>query len=164
MGENQMNPIDWATRPLKKYADFTGRAPRAEYWWFYLLVVVAYLIGMIIDSTINSRLFGPYGMVMLAVFVALVVPTLAAGVRRLHDTNRSGWWMLGPILPYGIALALIGPSMANPGVATGMGIAGIFMLIGMIAAIALFVFFVLPGTRGPNRFGEDPYAGELPAA
>ncbi len=45
-----MSPIDWATRPLKKYADFSGRAPRAEYWWFYLLLIICYVVAAILDS------------------------------------------------------------------------------------------------------------------
>ena len=92
-----MTPVDWATRPLKKYADFTGRAPRAEYWWFYLGMVVAYLVAMIIDSLVSIEMFGPYGVVTCLLALALIVPGLAVTFRRLHDTNRSGWWILCPI-------------------------------------------------------------------
>ena len=86
-----MTPIDWATRPLKKYAEFTGRAPRAEYWWFYLGMIVVYLVAMIIDSLVGIELFGPYGVVTCLLGLALIIPGLAVNFRRLHDTNRSGW-------------------------------------------------------------------------
>ena len=125
-----MSPIDWAMRPLKKYTDFSGRAPRAEYWWFYLLTVVAYLIALILDSLIGTgAAFASTGIIMLLIILGLLIPSLAAGVRRLHDTDRSGWWLLIAFIP-------------------------------LVGAIVLLVFFVLEGTKGDNRFGPDPYAGE----
>ncbi len=124
-----MSPIDWATRPLMKYADFSGRAPRAEYWWFYLLIIVGYAITMILDSMLGlGGSVGPYGILLVVFGLAILVPSLAAGVRRLHDTDRSGWWMLIGLIP-------------------------------LIGAIVLLVFFVGQGTTGPNQFGEDPYGG-----
>ena len=125
-----MSPIDWATRPLKKYADFLGRAPRAEYWWFYLLSVVAYLVGLILDSLLaTGGALGSTGIIALLLILGLLIPSLAAGVRRLHDTDRSGWWLLIAFIP-------------------------------LVGAIVLLVFFVLEGNKGDNRFGPDPYAGE----
>ena len=129
-----MTPIDWATRPLKKYADFSGRAPRAEYWWFYLALIIAYVVVMILDSMIGTgTAVGPYGILVVVLMLAVLVPSIAAGVRRLHDTDRSGWWMLIGLIP-------------------------------LIGAIVLIVFFVTEGTKGPNRFGPDPYAGAGAAA
>ena len=123
-----MTPIDWATRPLKKYADFSGRAPRAEYWWFYLLVIVAYLVASIVDSMMGSNFGGSgYGMMTAIAGLALLIPSIAAGARRLHDTDRSGWWLRSAFIP-------------------------------IIGAIVLIVFFVMQGTQGPNSYGEDPYA------
>jgi len=125
-----MSPIDWAMRPLAKYADFSDRAPRAEYWWFYLLIVVTYLVTTIVDSVIGTGgALGPYGIVTLVVILGLLVPSLAAGVRRLHDTDRSGWWLLIALVP-------------------------------LVGAIVLLIFFMLEGIKGPNRFGPDPYAAE----
>jgi len=125
-----MSPVDWATRPLKKYADFTGRAPRAEYWWFYLLIIVGYLIATVLDSLVGTgRMVGPYGLLMCLFGLAMLVPSIAAGVRRLHDTDRSGWWMLIGLIP-------------------------------LIGAIVLLVFFVTEGTKGDNQYGSDPYAGQ----
>ena len=126
-----MSPIDWATRPLKKYADFTGRAPRAEYWWFYLLLVIGYAIAMIIDSVLGlGAMVGPYGPAVLIFGLALTIPSIAAGVRRLHDTDRTGWWMLIGLIP-------------------------------LVGVIVLIVFFVSQGTVGSNTYGEDPYGGEV---
>lgn len=154
-----MSPIDWATRPIKKYMDFTGRAPRAEYWWFYLGMIVAYLVAMIVDSLVGITLFGPYGVVTCLLALALIIPGLAVTFRRLHDTNRSGWWVLIVVVPYFIVGILMGMSMAS-GDVTGMASAGLVGLVALAGAIALLVFMVLPGTPGDNRFGADPYAGD----
>ncbi len=71
-----------------KYADFNGRAKRPEFWWFALFVfLVSAALGMVSD--IVSGIFG----------LATIVPSLAAGARRLHDTNRSGWWQLIGLIP-----------------------------------------------------------------
>jgi len=126
-----MSPIDWATRPLKKYADFSGRAPRAEYWWFYLLIIIGYVIATILDSTLGfTGAVGPYGVIMAVFALAMLIPSIAAGIRRLHDTDRSGWWLLIALVP-------------------------------LIGAIVLIVFFVTQGTVGVNRFGPDPYGGDV---
>jgi uncharacterized membrane protein YhaH (DUF805 family) len=123
----EMTPIDWATRPLKKYADFSGRAPRAEYWWFYLLIIIGYIVATILDSLLGlDGAVGPYGIVTALFGLAVLIPSIAVGARRLHDTDRSGWWLLIGLIP-------------------------------LIGAIVLLVFFVLPGTQGSNRFGPDPY-------
>lgn len=73
---------------FKKYAEFNGRASRSEYWWFYLAVVIASLIF----STISTTLANVFAL-------ATLLPSLAAGARRLHDTDRSGWWQLLWIVP-----------------------------------------------------------------
>jgi uncharacterized membrane protein YhaH (DUF805 family) len=161
----EKSPVEWALTPLKKYAQFSGRAPRAEYWWFYLLLIVAYIVAVTIDMTLGSSLLGPYGILTVVVWLGAIIPTLAVGVRRLHDTNRTGWWMLAPIVPYLIGAVLMGPALLNPEAAAAptasMGVAGIFMLIGGVMAIVLFVFTVLPGTKGPNNYGPDPYGADV---
>ena len=73
---------------FKKYADFTGRASRSEYWWFMLFLVLV-SAGTSMISQVVSGLFS----------LATLVPSLAAGARRLHDTNRSGWLQLRWIVP-----------------------------------------------------------------
>ena len=74
---------------LKKYADFSGRATRSEYWWFVLCEVL--ILG--IASLISDWLPGLFAL-------ALVLPALAVGARRLHDTGRSGWWLLLMLVPF----------------------------------------------------------------
>lgn len=156
-----MSPIDWATLPFKKYADFSGRAPRAEYWWFYLLMIVLYAVAMIVDSLLGMSMVGPYGPATLLVVVGLILPSLAASVRRLHDSNRSGWWLLLPIVPYVVIGFMAGQAMADPTNVGSMGMIGILGLIAFVCAILLLVFMVLPGTKGPNKYGQDPYAGDV---
>jgi uncharacterized membrane protein YhaH (DUF805 family) len=162
-----MSPIDWAKRPLQKYADFSGRAPRAEFWWYILAVVVASVVARTIDSILGIEFAGSYGPLYLIVSLGLLVPNIAVAVRRLHDTNRSGWWLLLPIVPYCLAFALGGAALfggatSGAGMA-GLGIAGIFLLIGAGCAIAVLVFYCLPGTPGDNRYGPDPYGVDAAA-
>jgi uncharacterized membrane protein YhaH (DUF805 family) len=155
-----MTPIDWAKRPvLEKYADFTGRAPRAEYWWFVLGMIIVFILLSIIESIVglNRMILGVYGPLTALLWLAVLVPSLAVGVRRLHDTNRSGWWLL-LMVPYCIAGVMMAQAMAAGG-ATGFGSAGILALIGFFCVVVLLVFYCLPGTPGDNQYGPDPYGG-----
>ncbi len=156
-----LTPLDWVKRPIEKYADFTGRAPRSEYWWFVLALVVSYIVLGIIESIvgINHLVMGFYGPLRALLWLATIVPSIAVGVRRLHDTDRTGWWVLLPIVPYVLAMILGGPAMLGGGLAAGLGIAALFGFVGFICAIVLLVFMVLPGTPGDNRYGSNPYGG-----
>jgi len=71
-----------------KYADFTGRASRSEYWWFFLFILLVSAATSLFSNTL-SGLFS----------LATLVPSIAAAARRLHDTNRSGWWQLIVLVP-----------------------------------------------------------------
>ena len=96
--------------------------------------------------------------------LATFVPSLAVQVRRLHDTNRSGWWLLIGVVPYAIFALAAGAALASGSM---MALAGATMLLGLLAfagGIALLVFMVLPGTKGDNSYGSDPYAGSAAAA
>lgn len=108
--------MEWALLPLKKYADFSGRARRKEFWMFYLLFIVAATVASFIGNQIGVSWLGSI------VVLGLLVPLIACEVRRMHDTDHSGWWILAPIVP--------------------------------------IIFALMEGTKGPNRFGEDPKAGE----
>jgi len=154
----EASPIDWAKRPIEKYADFSGRAPRAEYWWFFLAVIIAYVVLSIVENIVglDGMVAGVYGPLTILLWLGTLVPSIAVGIRRLHDRKRSGWWILLPILPYGIGFALAGPAILSGSMA-GLGMAGIFFLIGLVCAIALLVFMVLPGNQGDNSYGADPY-------
>ena len=154
-----MTPIDWAKRPLQKYADFSGRAPRPEYWWFVLAMTVLFIVASIIESIIglNGMILGVYGPLTVLVWVATLLPSLSVAVRRLHDTDRSGWWILLPMVPYALAFALGGAGMASGAGMAALGTATIFLLIGFVCAMVVLVFLVMNGTPGDNRFGPNPY-------
>jgi uncharacterized membrane protein YhaH (DUF805 family) len=83
----------------QKYADFSGRARRSEYWWFFLFSLISSGVASVIDSILGTRYGGTTGLVQALVQLALLVPGIAVGVRRLHDTARSGWWLLIGLVP-----------------------------------------------------------------
>ena len=101
------------TTCLRKFADFNGRAGRPEFWWFALACVIV--------SMIASYVLG--NMVGLLVNLALLVPSLAAGSRRLHDTGKSGWFQLVSLIPfvgwilviYWLAQPTVGPNQYGEG-------------------------------------------------
>jgi len=78
---------------LSKYATFSGRARRSEFWWFTLFLVVLYIVAAIIDAAIGIRI------IELLLILATILPSLAVTARRLHDTGRTGWWILIGIIP-----------------------------------------------------------------
>lgn len=92
----------------QKYATFTGRASRSEFWWWYLSVVIAAgIAGAALMPNDNN---GLNTIIQGIITVGLFIPTLAVGVRRLHDTNRSGWnvlWQLIPIVGFIIVLVFL---------------------------------------------------------
>ena len=92
----------WKRVVLEKYADFTGRARRSEYWWFTLANIVAMviLILLVAVADIFWVLYAIYGL-------ALIVPSIAVTVRRLHDTDKSGWWILIALVPFVGGLILL---------------------------------------------------------
>jgi uncharacterized membrane protein YhaH (DUF805 family) len=79
-----------------KYADFEGRATRSEYWWFFL----AMMIGGSAALLVSPRIYGLFEVVTL-------LPMISVGARRLHETNRSGWWQLLALVPFGIFVVFI---------------------------------------------------------
>ena len=79
----------------KKYADFQGRASRREYWMF---TVISLLIALVL-GIVDAMMFGKTPMLGISYTLAILVPSLAVSVRRLHDTNRSGWWLFISIIP-----------------------------------------------------------------
>ena len=81
--------VELCSQPLRQYATFTGRARRKEYWYFFLVCI---LIGGVF-SVIHPALYGLF-------WLAVLLPSLAVGVRRLHDTDRTGWWLIVPIVGF----------------------------------------------------------------
>jgi uncharacterized membrane protein YhaH (DUF805 family) len=87
---------------LSKYVTFIGRSSRSAYWWFYLFNLIAVIVAYVIDVALGtSGIF--YGLTALA----LLLPNLAVSVRRLHDTGRSGWWLLIALIPLIGAIVLL---------------------------------------------------------
>lgn len=118
---------------LSKYAVFQGRAPRSEFWWFWVftvLVEIAALVvgGFLLAGSVTSMAPGAGSMEAWYLFaapnwltgithLALILPSLAVAVRRLHDVGRSGWWFLIAFVPFGIFVLLfwwVQPSRPEP--------------------------------------------------
>lgn len=120
--------MEWYLEALKKYADFSGRARRKEYWMFLLVnmlisIALGFVAGFVggtlgLSSNMSTALALVYS-------VAIFVPSLAVSVRRLHDTGRSGWWLLIGLVP-------------------------------ILGALALLVFAVQDGEPGANQYGNNP--------
>ena len=135
--------MEWMTLPLKRYVEFGGRSRRKEYWMFALLLLILGVIAVAIDimlgfgMTYHDLSNTGYGVgaathngpVEIVLWLATFIPSLSVTVRRLHDLDKSGWWLL-------------------------------IILVPLIGAIVLLVFMCIEGTRGANRFGADPLAGE----
>ncbi len=125
--------MDWMLMPLRRYADFSGRSRRKEYWMFQLLMLLVYMplgilmgIGAAIGSDNGSgALFYLALVAMLLLMLAVFIPGLAVQVRRFHDQDKSGWFVLFNLVPY-------------------------------VGGFVVLVFMCLRGTPGPNRFGDDP--------
>ncbi|MDZ5443975.1 DUF805 domain-containing protein [Micromonospora sp. 4G57] len=94
---------------LTQYVGFTGRARRSEYWWFALFTVLVGLAAAILDSVLGTTLGsdGSTGVIGIIVNLALLLPALAVAMRRLHDTDRSGWWLLIGLVPIVGAIVLL---------------------------------------------------------
>ncbi|MBV8033320.1 MAG: DUF805 domain-containing protein [Betaproteobacteria bacterium] len=95
--------MSWYLMVLRKYADFAGRARRKEYWMFVLVNVIAMFIAAMLDSILGTR-----NVLQALYWLALLVPSIAVGVRRLHDTDRTGWWLLLAFVPIiGVIVLLV---------------------------------------------------------
>lgn len=90
----------WFVVAVKKYAVFEGRARRKEYWFFVLFYIIFSLVLALVDELAGTVLEGTnIGLLGTLYGFALLVPSLAVSVRRLHDTGRSGWWLLINLIP-----------------------------------------------------------------
>ena len=94
--------MNWYLEVLKKYAVFSGRARRKEYWMFFLFnIIIAFVLGFV------EGLVGGPGVLGTLYGLAILIPGIAVSVRRLHDTNRSGWWLLIGFVPLIGAIVLL---------------------------------------------------------
>lgn len=153
--------FQWMIEPLRKYATFSGRARRAEYWWFYLFRLGLGLAAAILSSVFedpNRPAFRPLVSILALVFI---VPDIAVFVRRLHDCDKSGWWLASPVaslILVGLSVTLFENAGAHDVLGSVIGVIGLVLVTGSL--IVLFVWACSQGTLGENRFGPDPLAGE----
>jgi uncharacterized membrane protein YhaH (DUF805 family) len=171
--------MEWMFMPLRRYADFSGRSRRMEFWmWqvakFLFSIVIWIVFFALVGGAMMSAGNGPEGvmaaggaaliflLLVMLLGLAIFIPDIAVTVRRLHDTNRSGWWILAPLVPYLVFWVTFGTaasSGASPeDLMTGpLAMVGLLcLLVAMVLALVLLVFYFLDGTPGPNRFGPDP--------
>jgi uncharacterized membrane protein YhaH (DUF805 family) len=99
--------VKWYIEVMRKYAVFSGRARRQEYWMFVLSNVIIVVFLGIIDGMADSDSEGSRSTLTTLYVLATLIPFLAVGVRRLHDTGRSGWWMLIGVIPIIGAIVLL---------------------------------------------------------
>jgi len=118
--------MNWYLEVFKKYAVFSGRARRKEYWYFLLFNIIISIVLAVIDGVTGTfSAETDMGLLGGLYTLAVLIPGLAVSVRRLHDTDRSGWWLLIYLIP-------------------------------LIGAIVLLVFMVQDSTPGENRYGPNP--------
>ena len=124
---------------FKRYTDFQGRSRRSEFWWVFLLNIVVGLIGGFLLGLLGGYGTGdlnPIGMLIMGVLLiyvlAIIVPSIALFIRRLHDINQTGW------------------------IALGVYIVSVIPIIGLLGSVAQIVIGVIPGTVGENKYGPDP--------
>jgi uncharacterized membrane protein YhaH (DUF805 family) len=94
--------MNWYLIALKKYVEFDGRARRKEYWMFALFNLLITLAIAVIEAIIGTS-----GFLGLIYALAVLLPAIAVSVRRLHDTDRSGWWLLIALVPIVGAIVLL---------------------------------------------------------
>ena len=111
-----MNMMEAVKSVYSNYAKFSGRARRAEYWWFYLFYLIVYLVLGVVDSLLFGTTTTENGFsastdtpILSGIFaLGSLIPNLAVGVRRLHDINRRGWWLLIALIPLvGIIILIV---------------------------------------------------------
>ena len=118
--------MSWYLEALKKYAVFSGRARRMEYWYFVLFNLIVAFVLALIDTLLGTTTgVSSFGVLSGLYSLAVLIPTLALWVRRLHDIDRTGWWILIGLIP-------------------------------LVGTIVLLVFALTPGTPGSNQYGPDP--------
>jgi len=142
---------------FSKYATFSGRAPRSEYWFFYLFYVIASVVLTVLDMMIFG-IDNPYSPLSSIFSLAVLLPYLAVTARRFHDIGRSGWWILWFILIMfgGVILGLLLMMISEV-------LGGLVMAAAVLGVmIVQIVWLASKGTMGDNAYGVDPLAA--PAA
>jgi len=102
------NGMNWYLEVLKKYAVFSGRARRKEYWFFILFNIIFTIVAMIVDNVFGMAIEGlGYGPIYILYGLAIILPSLGVLVRRLHDTGKSGWFFFITFIPIAGAIWLL---------------------------------------------------------
>ena len=171
---------------FRKYFDFKGRARRSEYWWYCLFSVVACLIwalfgtlllalpvGMAVQHVSGNETAGLTTMIIILCIplLFLVLPSISVQVRRLHDTGRSGWWMVASIILDIVAAALPFTLFGSDAIdfdfmeefsrsfelSTAAGVADVVLTIATNAmSIILIVFSIFDSHKTENKYGPSP--------
>ena len=172
--------MHWMFLPLKRYAEFSGRSRRMEFWmWFLFQILLILLFIILLVASIGAGALSTDPRQMMAgigsaviiyllwvlVSLAFFIPNLAVTIRRLHDSGRSGLWVWlfwGPYL-LSIVASFIGAASGAGGDGGGVavaltGVAGLGLIAG---SLILLVFMFLEGTKGPNEYGPDPKGDAL---
>jgi uncharacterized membrane protein YhaH (DUF805 family) len=163
-----MNFLQSVRSVLSNYVTFSGRARRSEYWWFYLFTIVVSLVTAGIDAGLTAVVDNQVGIVGTMASALLFLPSLAVTARRLHDTGRSGWWMVLPLGPFLITFVLGllvifsalfsattdgdggGPTVVLLVLLGGSG------LLTLAACLVLLVFLCTDSDQGWNKYGPSP--------
>lgn len=157
--------MKWFIKCLKNYVTFRGRARRKEYWYFTLFTLLIMIFAMVADLLIFDKPSLFYGCAALALFL----PSLAVWVRRLHDTGRSGKWILWYYLFTIVWVILLVATGASYFMSAMQGVMGmpsisflIIYLVGILVYLVWSIFFLVwmcsKGTAGDNKYGSDPLA------
>ncbi|MEL6947726.1 MAG: DUF805 domain-containing protein [Pseudomonadota bacterium] len=140
---------------MRKYFQFSGRASRKEFWMFTLIFMIGSILLSIVDAMVLGAADGN-GILSGLWSLAHFIPSISVAVRRLHDINRTGWWILSilvPALAVGAASGLMAAGLL-PGSVVIIGIAS----VALIAVVILMLYFYCKrGDQGPNTYGADPY-------
>lgn len=152
----------------KGYAKFQGRATRSEFWWFYLFSFLVNNAFSLLDRVFSFVIIELIG---ILVALAIFLPNIAVSVRRLHDLNLSSWWFCFIYIPLAFLVIIVSYFAINAqyidatslsSLAIGLVICGgLCVLICVISSLVFLILFILRGTRGVNRFGEDPLEKEI---
>lgn len=108
--------MQWYVKALREYATFDGRARRTEFWMFVLFSSLFGLAALVLDGIVSMMAGVPLPIFVVVYWLVMIVPSLAVTVRRLHDTDRSGWWYFIQLVPFGgIVLLVFACTEGTPG-------------------------------------------------
>jgi uncharacterized membrane protein YhaH (DUF805 family) len=150
---------------LFNYMNFRDRAARAEFWWWQLFASIVIIVAIILDILIFFVFGHGYIMPFLTVtWLALIFPSLSVTVRRLHDSGRSGWWLLLSVAFYILTVIAVFATGANDPSTRLSGAAAILVtvpaILAALAGLVILVFMFFPSNPGNNRYGPNRYAGD----